>query len=96
MASLSLDASASCWLAGTSEFRGKRFGRQGGTCAQGPAICVSTPCRSPLIPLLVMFAPPVTLPCRWEVVEAAAGAPSLTGASLPPNTTGPQVPNRHL
>jgi len=31
------------------------------------------------------------LSCRYEVVEAAAGAPSLFGASLPPNKTGPQV-----
>lgn len=28
---------------------------------------------------------------QWEVVEAAAGAPSLSGASLPANQTGPQV-----
>lgn len=29
--------------------------------------------------------------CRWEVLEAATGAPVLFGASLPANTTSPQV-----
>jgi hypothetical protein len=28
---------------------------------------------------------------QWEVVEAAAGAPALSGASLPTNQTGPEV-----
>ena len=28
---------------------------------------------------------------QWEVVEAAAGAPSLSGASIPPGLTGPQL-----
>lgn len=28
---------------------------------------------------------------QWEVVEAAAGAPSLSGASIPPGMTGPQL-----
>ena len=34
---------------------------------------------------------PASGPCRWEVVEAAAGAPYLLGASIPANMTGPQV-----
>lgn len=29
--------------------------------------------------------------CRWEVIEAATGAPVLYGATLPANMTGPQV-----
>ena len=29
--------------------------------------------------------------CRWEVLEAATGAPVLFAASLPANTSGPQV-----
>jgi len=28
---------------------------------------------------------------QWEVVESAAGAPSISGASLPPGMTGPQL-----
>lgn len=30
---------------------------------------------------------------QWEVVEAAAGAPYLSGASIPVNMTGPQASN---
>ena len=30
----------------------------------------------------------------WEMVEAGAGAPSLSGASLPVNVTGPRVGGR--
>lgn len=33
--------------------------------------------------------------CRWEVIEAAAGAPQLYGASLPVNMTGPEVSRQH-
>ena len=29
---------------------------------------------------------------RWEVIEAAAGAPVTHGATLPTGVTGPQVP----
>lgn len=36
-------------------------------------------------------ATPYALLCRYEVVEAAAGATRLYGASLPPNKVGPQV-----
>ena len=28
---------------------------------------------------------------QWEVLEAAAGAPALSGASIPSNMTGPQM-----
>ena len=30
---------------------------------------------------------------RWEVIEAAAGAPITHGATLPTGMTGPQVTN---
>ena len=36
-----------------------------------------------------------TLLCRWEVIEAATGAPVLYGATLPANMTGPQVKILH-
>lgn len=42
---------------------------------------------NPPSPLLYVFVSPF----RWEVVEAAAGAPSLSGASIPVGTTGPQL-----
>lgn len=34
--------------------------------------------------------------CRWEVLEAATGSPVLFAASLPANTTGPQVQTLHM
>lgn len=29
--------------------------------------------------------------CRWEIVECAAGAPELSGATLPQGMTGPKL-----
>ena len=29
--------------------------------------------------------------CRWEMVESAAGAPQLSGATLPQGMTGPEL-----
>jgi hypothetical protein len=51
---------------------------------------VAEPCvrlRSELLEAAHELAPM----CRWEVVEAGAGAPILYGASLPLGFTGPQV-----
>lgn len=42
-----------------------------------------------------VFTSANTLLCRWEVIEAATGAPVLYGATLPANMTGPQVDSPH-
>jgi len=40
-----------------------------------------TPSRVRLFPLII----------RWELMEAAAGGPRLSGSSLPPGVTGPEL-----
>ena len=40
---------------------------------------------------IVAAAAVILPPCRWEAMDAAAGAPRLVGSSLPPSTTGPAL-----
>lgn len=69
--------------------------------AAPPSICKPSRAAHAFAPSLVrqILHTQIPDPCtdlqagwnQWEVVEAAAGAPALSGASIPVNMTGPEV-----
>lgn len=56
-----------------------------------PIVSPHVPCLPHPHNLLTNHSPPLLPTFSWELMEAAAGAPQLTGSVLPPSMTGPAM-----